>query len=51
MEITVTDDFFESELKGLKEDVLSGVYQKEMMKDAEHRGMKKATATYEELNP
>ena len=49
MEMTVTDEFFESELKDLKNDVLSGKYQREMMNDAKEKGVKKVKATYEEL--
>lgn len=49
IETTVTDEFFEAELKHLKNDVLSGKFQREMMNDSKDKGVKKVKATYEEL--
>jgi len=49
MEMTVTDEFFEAELKDLKNDVLSGKYQREIMNDAKDKGVKKVKAVFEEL--
>lgn len=49
MEMTVTDEFFEAELKDLKNDVLSGKYQREMMDGDKYKGVKKVKAIYEEL--
>ena len=49
MEMTVTDEFFEAELKDLKKDVLSGKYQREIIKDTKDKGVKKVKAVFEEL--
>lgn len=49
IETTVTDEFFEAELKHLKNDVLSGKFQREMMNDSKDKGVKKVKAIYEEL--
>lgn len=47
--MTVTDDFFEAELIDLKNDILSGKYQREIMNDAKDKGVKNVKALYEEI--
>jgi uncharacterized protein YihD (DUF1040 family) len=47
--MSVTDEFFAAELKDLKNDILSGKYQREMVDDAKDKGVKKVKVTYEEL--
>lgn len=46
----VTDEFYESELKQLKNDILSGKHQRELMEDEfKKEGLKDVKATFELL--
>ena len=48
-QLTVTNDFYEKELKDLKNDVLSGKFQRQMVEHGKNKGVKKAKATFEEI--
>jgi|TARA_R110000787_G_scaffold40193_5_gene100189 ketol-acid reductoisomerase len=49
MIMKVSDEYYEEELKKLKDEILSGEHQRDMMKDAKrfNKGMKAYKATFE----